>query len=407
MLAVLPDPIVVVGTDGTLLWGNDVAERTFGFTFDEMAGRDMTTLVHPDDLTTAMVSLASVQEKDTGTLIEIRVRDHAGTFRWVELRGRSSVQIGGVDGVVLSMRDLTDRRRWQVAAGDEEMASVVFDALPTIALVLSAEGRIESANRSFTRVLGHPLEDALGRPLTDFVSVAHVLAMADQLAEVAGSGDRLTFEADLVDTAGTAHPMSMTLVDLVDDGAVQGLVATATDISALADARDRLAHAATHDDLTGLPNRMLLHERLEASLSNAAFRDLGVGVVFADLDDFRIVNDTYGHTVGDQVLVEVGNRLSSAVRDTDLVARYGGDEFVLVAAGLDHRALGRLVDRLSWLMRTPVTAVLAGVDSGLDLRLSLSVGAVLVETGVGAAEALGRADAALQRDRTRRRRRHA
>src|SRR5690606_37545829 len=107
-------------------------------------------------------------------------------------------------------------------------------------------------NRAFTRLLGHDLETSLGRPLTDFVSIANVLVVSERLEEVVDGRARATLEAELVDVEGSPHPMSLTFVDLTSDEAVRGVVATATDVAALAEARDRLAHAATHDALTGL-----------------------------------------------------------------------------------------------------------------------------------------------------------
>lgn len=406
LLSSLPDPVVVVSADGVLLWGNDVAEALFGWTKADLVGSDVTRLVHPDDLTTALVSLTSVQQKTSGTLIEIRIRDHSGQFRRVEVRGRAA-QFGGDDVVVLGLRDLTERRRWEVAAGDETAASAVLEVLPSIALVLSPEGQIRSANRAFTRLLGHPLEGVLGRPLTDFVSVARVLTVSEALMAVTDGRGRVSFEAELVDVEGDAHPMNMTVVDLIDDGSVQGLVAAAADITALAAARDRLAHAATHDALTGLPNRLALHERLGAALSNASVRDVRVGVVFVDVDDFSTVNDNHGHRVGDLALVEVGQRLGTALRGTDLVARYGGDEFVLVASGLDREALGRLVDRIAWLMRSPIEIDVGPEHPPAVLRLGVTIGSVLVAPGTESVAAIEAADAAMQRERDRRRPRHA
>lgn len=406
LLSSLPDPVVVVSPEGVLLWGNDQAERLFGWTKADLVGSDVTTLVHPDDMTTALVSLISVQEKSAGTLIEVRIRDHSGQFRRVEIRGRN-IDFGDAPGVVLSMRDLTDRRRWEVAAGDESAASSVLEALPSIALVLSPEGHIRSANRAFTRLLGHPLEGVLGRPLTDFVSVARVLAVSEALMAVTDGRHRVSFEAELVDVDGDSHPMNMTVVDLIADGSVQGLVAAAADIAALAAARDRLAHAATHDALTGLPNRVALHERLTAALSNAAVRDVRVGVVFVDVDGFAMVNDEYGHRAGDMALIEVGQRLGTALRGSDLVARYGGDEFVLVAADLDRDALSRLVDRIAWLMRSPIELDLGSERPPAVLRLSVTIGSALVTPGTGADAAIEAADADMQRERSRRRPRHA
>jgi PAS domain S-box-containing protein len=187
LLASLPDPVVVVSAEATLVWANDAAEELFGWSRDDAIGWDASELVHPDDLATAVASLNSVQEKRNGTLIEIRVRDRSGSYRRIEVRGRPAPDLGGV---VLALRDVTERRRWELLEGDAAGASAVFDALPTIAFVLEPDGRLRSANRAFTRLLGHDLESSLGRPLTDFVSVAKVLAVADAIEEVAGGRPR-------------------------------------------------------------------------------------------------------------------------------------------------------------------------------------------------------------------------
>lgn len=398
--------MVVVSPEGVLLWGNDRAETLFGWSANDWVGADVTSLVHPDDLTTAVVSLASVQQKPAGTLIELRIRDYTGQFRRVEVRGRATI-FAGDDAVVLGLRDLTDRRRWELGAGDDMAAAAVLEVLPSIALVLTPEGHIRSANRAFTRLLGHPLEDVLGRPLTDFVSVPRVLAVSEGLMAVTDGRGRISFEADLVDVDGESHPMSVTVVDLIDDGAVQGLVVAAADIAALAAARDRLAHAASHDALTGLPNRVALEDRLGSALQYAAIRDVRVGVVFVDVDGFASVNDKHGHRVGDQALIEVGQRLGSALRGSDLVARFGGDEFVLVATDLNQDGLSRLVDRIAWLMRSPIEVSLDPDGPPISLRLHVTIGASLVSPGTSVAAAIEAADSNMQRERARRRPRHA
>jgi diguanylate cyclase (GGDEF)-like protein len=254
-------------------------------------------------------------------------------------------------------------------------------------------------------MLGHDLETSLGRPLTDFVSVAEVLAVADLVGEVAGGSSRATFETELVDVDGSAHPMSVTVVDLTTDYAIRGLVATATDVAALTEARDRLAHSATHDSLTGLPNRLFLHECLELALSSAAMRDSLVGVLLVDIDGLRSVNDAHGHVAGDQVLIEVGHRLIAAVRHADLVARFGGDEFMVVATGVVDATLARLVDRINWLMRSPVALDRGASRPDVEVRISVSIGAMLARPESTIAEVLAQVDASMSATRTRRRQR--
>ncbi|MBK5222986.1 MAG: sensor domain-containing diguanylate cyclase [Acidimicrobiia bacterium] len=402
LLDAVPDPVVLIVADGTLLWGNAAAVATFGWTVGDWAGRSASELVHPDDWATAVASLESVSEKTAGTLVEIRVRDHTGVYRRAEVRGGSAP---GVDGVVLVVRDLTDRRRWELAGGDHAALSAVLDALPTMAFVLTPDGRIRSANRAFTRLLGHPLEESLDRPLTDFVTIASTLVLSDQLVVVADGPGRVSFEVEMLAADGSTRLMSLTIVDMADDGAVDGLVATATDIGDLVSAREQLRHAATHDELTGLPNRWLLSNRIDAALESPHLVGR-VGLIFLDIDRFKEINDRHGHAVGDAVLVEVAARLVDAVRDSDTVARFGGDEFLVLTAAADDAGIERIVDRLHWSMRPPVQVSDLQGDGEPTFRLHLSIGWVVAAASDTADGLVARADAAMYRSKLRRRADH-
>jgi diguanylate cyclase (GGDEF)-like protein len=157
-----------------------------------------------------------------------------------------------------------------------------------------------------------------------------------------------------------------------------------------------LRHQATHDDLTGLPNRPVLLERIEAAVAGLATagRDRGtVAVLFVDLDDFKLINDTYGHGMGDRVLRGIAAALRSAVREADTVGRFSGDEFVIVCPSLaGRRGLDALVHRIRKAMATPF------VDDGAELRVAASVGVALTTNpGASASLLLAEADAAMYR----------
>jgi diguanylate cyclase (GGDEF)-like protein/PAS domain S-box-containing protein len=171
----------------------------------------------------------------------------------------------------------------------------------------------------------------------------------------------------------------------LDDGR-RAVFVMACDVTDRSRREAHLAHLATHDGLTGLPNRLLLLDRLSQSLSRIGRGCAAVAVVFVDLDGFKAVNDEHGHAVGDAVLCEVGRRLSGLVRAGDTVARLSGDEFVVCAEVEDDGAEDALRQRAA-----EVLAERYDVD-GVRLRLGASVGVLRLSEAVEAAQALAEAD---------------
>jgi diguanylate cyclase (GGDEF)-like protein len=208
-----------------------------------------------------------------------------------------------------------------------------------------------------------------------------VLASTGELTDEAteqsiGSGDELLVapERELTDE-------EMKLLHAVAD-----VLATAL---ARLRGEERMRHDAVHDPLTGLANRTLLRDRLEQALARSRRKGGASGLLFVDLDNFKLVNDEYGHPTGDAVLVELGKRLQKAVRPSDTVARLGGDEFVVVCEELDEQTAVALGRRLHQALEQPL------VIEGIEHRLSASIGIALGQTDPDGL--LGNADAAVYR----------
>src|SRR5262249_39148876 len=156
---------------------------------------------------------------------------------------------------------------------------------------------------------------------------------------------------------------------------VQGVM---FDVTATKEAELRMRHLAYHDALTGLPNRAMLQEHLELALARARRRDLAVAVLFLDLDAFKPINDTHGHGVGDEVLQHVASRIRSVVRETDLVARQGGDEFLVLLADLEGGPEGQDAHAV-------VAEAKERISASLAEPLELRVGVLSVHASIGSA----------------------
>jgi diguanylate cyclase (GGDEF)-like protein/PAS domain S-box-containing protein len=384
----LPDAVVVADGSARLIWANDAAERLFGVDSTRLAGANCLDFVHPDDKEFAAVALTSIKGKTVGTPIELRVRAAEG-WRLVELVGANLLDRPAVNGLVLCLRDLTDRRRWEVASNEVgRFRSLVHNAASVI-MLLDAAGRIESVSAAFTRLLGHDQELVEGRPLVEFVTApdrGSVVAALSRAIDVPSFSRAPTVvEVELMRRGGNeAVPFELSIVNLLEDPTVGGLVVSGHDITQLRATRDALEEFTTFDALTGLPNRATLRAHVERCLDNPT-----TAVVFIDLNGFRPINEQYGQATGDEILRRVAARLGTSVRKGDIVARYGGDEFVVVAAIRDPEELRALAARLAEGIQQPIE-----LPEG-TFRLTASVGLAHPGPGDTAATLLGRADSAM------------
>jgi diguanylate cyclase (GGDEF)-like protein/PAS domain S-box-containing protein len=363
----LPDALVVIDQVGGVLWANDAAERLFGRTTAEIVGTSAFDFVHGDDKELAAVSLTSIQGKAVGTPLELRVKAADG-WRRVEVVASNLLSHASVSGLVLCVRDLTDRRRWEVA-NDEigRFRSLVHNAA-SIIMLLEPTGEVQSVSAAITRLLGHDQELVEGRPLTDFVIDRDRRALSSALARTLDSPEwttgPTTIEVEMLRRDGRASvPFELSIVNLVDDPTVGGFVVSGHDISQLRATQEALDGVGSRDPLTDLPNRAALCRRLERCLD-----DPKTAVIFLDLDGFKHVNAEFGEEVGDELLRLLGERLRRSVRQADMVARHGGDEFVVLARTENDQDLERLSQRLVRAIEHPTELSVGAI------RLSASVG---------------------------------
>jgi PAS domain S-box-containing protein len=245
LLAELPDAVIVLDPLGQVKWGNPAAERLFTRSIEESIGISGIDLVHPDDLELVLRSLASVQGKEVGTLIEVRVKTGTG-WRLVEVIG-APVTWRGEAVVLFSLRDLTERRRFEVARNEEARLRTMVQNSAAVIILVSAAGLVQAASGALGRLLGHDPEMIEHRPLAELAADADrpVLTSAlEQAARGATVASPVTVVVQLRRHASDyAVPFELTIVNLLDDPTVGGFLVSAHDITARTAAEVELRHA--------------------------------------------------------------------------------------------------------------------------------------------------------------------
>lgn len=274
---------------------------------------------------------------------------------------------------VVGRRVADDASVTDALARTEARLRALMDSATDVLTVSDGLGVLTYVSPASERTTGHTAESLTGTYLIDLVRPEHRATAARQLREVmAVAGARRTIDVPLTHADGESRWYEWNVHNLLADPLVQGLVVDQRDVTDRRYQQELLTHAASHDDLTGLPNRRELLRLLGLGL-RAVGPGAALAVLFVDLDRFKAVNDTYGHAAGDEVLVEVGRRLRSHLRQADVLARLGGDEFGAVLVEVrDDVEIAELVARLEEAVTQPIRVTGGVVTVGVSIGAALT-----------------------------------
>ncbi|MBI4984955.1 MAG: diguanylate cyclase, partial [Rhodocyclales bacterium] len=333
-------------------------------------------LTHAEDRLRVREEIAAAAAAGRRFAIQYRIVPFSGGTKWVLERGIGVSDENGEPAIEGFVEDVTARHRMLVALENAELRyRHIFEHASEGIFQTTREGYYLAANPALARLYGYGSADEL---IADLSDIEHRLYVDPQRREdfrriMEERGEVTHFESEVYRRDGSRIWITEN-AHIVRDAHGQFICyeGTVEDITELRSYSERLEQQANHDLLTGLPNRSLLHDRLDQAIARATRLSYYVVVVFIDLDNFKFINDSLGHAAGDELLVEIANRLKGCLRTSDTVARLGGDEFVLILN--DHYLVESVISLLERVLAEIARPLqLAGRDFQIGGSLGVSL----------------------------------
>ncbi len=325
--------------------------------------------------------------------IEIQCLQHGEIEFWAEL---DCVAKQGMDGNSVMRVTLTDISERRLAQEELRIAAIVFQSHEGT-VVTDANAQILRVNNAFCRLTGYTPEEVIGRNPSLLQSGRHDSSFYTQMWRQLAEHRYWQGEVWNRTKTGEAYAERLTISALANDhGSITHYVGTFSDITKALESEAEIERLGHYDPLTGLPNRRLLYDRINQNLIRLQRTTSHSGLLFLDLDNFKNLNDTRGHGVGDELLIETAKRIHACIRESDTVARLGGDEFVVLLYDLPIGTTDAAVQatRIAQEIRVAIAAPWA--YDGQDLRCTASIGVVLIDQQLHSVETLiKRADMAM------------
>ncbi len=347
LLAVMNNSVsmmAVKDASGRYQFANPKFERSFGFPSGQVVGKTDFQLFPP-----SVSDLFRV-----GELEAMRLRKDIEREETLELGGEDRHFLvvrfplfdddGAITGVCYQATDITERKH---AEEQLRLAARVFDRAAEGVLVTDINQRVLTVNDAFVKVTGYGREDIVGKTPQLLSSGKHLPIFYSDMWEKINAQGWWQGEIWNRKKDGELYLEWLSINTVKDQaGAVVNYVAMFSDITQVRESQNRIEFLATHDDLTGLPNRTLFNDRLRLALARAGRSKENLAILFLDLDNFKVVNDTLGHNIGDELLKQAAQRLLDCVRVQDTVARMGGDEFVILLESSERHEAAMTAHRL-------------------------------------------------------------
>lgn len=373
------DAVVTMNAGGIITGWNTQAESMFGWRREEVIGRVLHETIIPPQYREAHIrGMKHFLETGEGPFLNSRVETLAlhrdGREFLIEL-SITPVKTGNKHEFSSFIRDITERSARERIA---RLATTVFNTMDEAVMVVDADNRIITVNPAFAAITGYSADEVIGKNPHILASGKHPPEFYQEMWETLAATGSWQGEIWNRRKSGELYVEWISIKQVRDGkGNLTHHVAVFSDISKRKVAEERMHHLAHYDVLTDLPNRTLFRDRLQQAFAAAKRDKTRMALMFIDLDEFKPINDTHGHNVGDMLLKEVATRIQDCMRGTDTVARIGGDEFIVLLPSIEAEQDAMVVaEKIRHALNQPFEL------AGESLRISSSTGiAVYPEHG--------------------------
>lgn len=389
------DIITILEEDGTIRYQSPAVERILGYKPQDLIGENGLNYIHPEDKE-EIYSLFTIALEQRGGVVESEFRFLHASGKWVTLEsvGSNLLQEPGIAGFVINSRDVTERKEQEERLRLFERA-IAASSNGIVISEYNKDNAVVYVNPSFEKMTGYSYAEATGRNCRFLQGRdRHQPALQEVRKSIRHGQDcKVTLRNYRKDGTLFWNELSLSPVEN-ERGSITHYIGVQTDISDRKRVEEELIHQAYYDPLTGLPNRAFLMERLrEASARKSLQGQQQLGVLFIDIDRFKRINDSLGHTVGDMLLIAIAFRLERCLRPQDTIARIGGDHYVILLEDVQGIEQARdQAEKIHQQLKAPFTF------EGHAVFITVTIGIALssIEHEVSA-DLLGNADIAMYR----------
>lgn len=384
------DAIVLMDEKERIMSVNRAFEALFGYTNEESVGKVIAELIVPEICKTESEALRDSVLENQSRKIETVRRDCNGRLVDVEAQGHGIILDGRVKGILANFRDIRARREAREALEEQRAYfKQLFDNSPEALVIIDPRDRIRDVNKGFCDLFGYSREETIGEYINDLIAPADIREEAERLSSRVIGGQVVKTETKRRCKSGKSIDVAILAYPILLKGEKVGGYAIYSDITEKKKAERDIQFLIYKDSLTGLYNRKFFYDALRDRLAKAS-RETRMAVCYIDLNGFKRINDHLGHAIGDELLRYVSRCMEDSLEPEDIVARMGGDEFVIWTRLEEDDGLTQKIER-----------IIDRFNKSLDIfnhriNISLSIGAALYpEHGCNAEELIKKADLAM------------